>query len=246
MDLGLKGKRGIVTGGSAGIGAAIVEQLAREGCDVFFCGRSGSRIAELEARLVSRRSSEWGRIQGSVVDVANRDAVASWLAAIGSCDIAVANASALSGEWAQAVTVDMQGTINLFEEASARVVDGGAITYVGSKAASFATPGVPAYGAMKAAMAHYAKSRSAALIHRGIRVNVVSPGDTFVEGGFWDNIRRSAPEAYADAVSANPMGRLGQPEEIARIVVFISSPAASFVAGSNWYADGGATEQVRI
>lgn len=84
------------------------------------------------------------------------------------------------------------------------------------------------------------------LIARGVRVNVVSPGDTFVEGGFWDRIRSAAPEAYAGAVAGNPLGRLASAEEIARVVAFISSPAASFVAGANWYVDGGATAHVQL
>lgn len=79
-----------------------------------------------------------------------------------------------------------------------------------------------------------------------MRVNVVSSGDTFAEGGFWDRIRSAAPEAYAGAVAGNPMGRLAKPDEIARVVAFISSPAASFVAGANWYVDGGATAHVQV
>jgi NAD(P)-dependent dehydrogenase (short-subunit alcohol dehydrogenase family) len=160
--------------------------------------------------------------------------------------VAIANASALSGAWEDALATDVGGTVAFLEEAAERIADGGAITYVASKAAGIATPSLPAYGASKAAMLHYAKSLSQALAHRGIRVNAVSPGDTFVEDGFWNGIRRNAPEAYAAALTGNSMGRLDTPDEIARVVVFVSSPAASFVSGCNWSVDGGATSHVRL
>lgn len=244
MDLGLAGKRAVVTGGSAGIGAAIAEALASEGCKVFFCGRDRERIERFESMISGRMTA--GVIHGAAVDVTDRAAVAAWLDGIDHFDIAIANASALSGDWDAAVATDLQGTVNTIEEAAERIADGGAITYVGSKAASFATPGVPAYGAIKAAMAHFAKTEAAQLIKRGVRVNVVSPGDTFVEGGFWDRMRQAAPDAYAGALEGNPLGRLARPEEIARVVAFISSPAASFVAGANWHVDGGATAHVQL
>lgn len=164
---------------------------------------------------------------------------------MGEFDIAVANVSALSGEWKAALETDLRGTVNVIEEVAPRIVGGGAVTYVGSKASGIATPGFEAYGAIKAAMAHYARSAAEKLIGRGVRVNVVSPGDTFVEGGFWDEIRRTAPQAYDAAVAANPFGRLAKPEEIARVIAFISSPAASFVCGANWHVDGGATNHVQ-
>ncbi len=246
MDLGLGGKRAVVTGGSAGIGAAIVEALLGEGCSVHFCGRSAERIARFETRLAGRREGGAGDARGAVVDVTDRAALSGWLDRIGGFEIAIANVSALAGDWESSIATDLHGTVGMLEEVAPRIADGGAITYVGSKAASFATPAVPAYGAIKAAMAHYTKSLAAQLAQRGVRVNTVSPGDTFVEGGFWDKIRRSAPEAYDAAVAGNPMGRLARPEEIARVVAFMSSPAASFVSGANWYADGGSTEQVRL
>jgi NAD(P)-dependent dehydrogenase (short-subunit alcohol dehydrogenase family) len=106
-----------------------------------------------------------------------------------------------------------------------------------------AAPRSASYGAAKAAMAHYMKSLSARLLP-AIRVNTVSPGDTLVDGGFWDRIRQQDTAAFERAVARNPLGRLATPQEIARVVVFLSSPAASFVAGSNWYVDGGSTQHV--
>ncbi|MFY8042111.1 MAG: SDR family oxidoreductase, partial [Rhodoferax sp.] len=79
-----------------------------------------------------------------------------------------------------------------------------------------------------------------------VRVNTVSPGDTLAENGLWDKVRIQDPDAYAKVVARNPLGRLATPEEIARVVVFLSSPAASFVAGANWYADGGSISHVQV
>lgn len=246
MDLGLNGRRAIVAGGSVGIGAAIVETLVAEGCDVVYCARDSARIERFDRQLTEARQAGHGKAAGRCVDVVDRAAVAAWLDAVGSFDIGIANASALSGDWQRAVEVDLFGTLNVMEEAGARLADGGALTYVGSKAAGMATPGAAAYGAIKAAMTHFAKTKAVELVARGVRVNVVSPGDTFVAGGFWDEVREAAPDAYAATLATNPLGRLAEPAEIARVVAFISSPAASFVSAANWHVDGGATQHVRL
>lgn len=246
MDLNLKDKRVVVTGGSAGIGAAIVETFADEGCEVHFCARNPSRIRDLEATIRAKASNGRGAVSGSAIDMTDRPAVSAWFDAIGKVDIVVANVSALSGDWSAALTTDLHATLNTFADAASRIQADGAITYIGSKASGIGTPGFEAYGAVKAALTHYTKSQAMYLGAAGIRVNVVSPGDTFVEGGFWDGIRKSAPDAYDAAVKGNPMGRLARPEEIARVVAFVSSPVVSFVNGANWHVDGGGTSHVQL
>lgn len=242
MDLGLTGLKAVVTGGSAGIGAAVVQALAAEGCRVWFCGRSETRIAALMAADWAGRE----RVQGAVVDVQDTPAVQQWFTSIGDFDILVPNVSALSGQWPAALAVDIQATVATTEAALPHLAASShaAITYIGSKAASLPSPRSPAYGAAKAAMAHYMKSLSVQLLPK-VRVNIVSPGDTLVEGGFWDRVRAEEPPAFQAALQRNPLGRLATAAEVARVVAFLSSPAASFVAGANWYVDGGSVQQVR-
>jgi len=242
MNLGLTGLTAVVTGGSSGIGGAIVRAFAAEGCNVIFCARNKSRI---DATLESTRSLP-GDVSADTLDVTDTAAFASWLNLAPQFDIFVPNVSALSGDWSATIDTDVKATVSATEATLPllRKSKHAAITYIGSKAGSLASPGSPAYGAAKAAMAHYMKSLSSRLLP-SIRVNTVSPGDTLAKNGFWDTVRVDDPETYAKVVARNPIGRLATPEEIARVVVFISSPAASFVSGANWYVDGGSINHVQ-
>lgn len=241
MDLQLTGLKAVVTGGSAGIGAAIVRVLAAEGCNVAFCARNQGRI---DATLGSVEGLG-GVVTGHALDVTDIARVKDWFESLGSFDIFIPNVSALSGDWNAAFRTDILATVDATEAAIPFLQRSkhGAITYIGSKASSMADAGN--YGAAKAAMVHYMKSLSLRLLP-AIRVNVVSPGDTLFVGGVWDKLRLGAPDAFKGAVDRNPMKRLAGPEEIARVVAFVSSPAASFVAGANWYVDGGSLGHVQL
>jgi NAD(P)-dependent dehydrogenase (short-subunit alcohol dehydrogenase family) len=241
MDLQLAGLNAVVTGGSAGIGAAIVRTLAAEGCNVAFCARHQERI---DAVLRSVESLP-GAVRARALDITDQERFEDWMGTLGAIDIFIPNVSALSGEWNAAFETDIRATARTTEAVVPVLLrsEHGAITYIGSKASSLA--GAGAYGAAKAAMAYYMKSLSLRLLPT-VRVNVVSPGDTLFEGGVWDSLRLQNPGAYAAAVERNPMKRLAGPEEIARVVAFVSSPAASFVAGANWYVDGGSVGHVQL
>ena len=243
MNLNLQGLTVVVTGGSAGIGAAIVRTFAAEGCRVFFCARQAQGVRQ----MVAATNGSAGKVQGTVLDVVDTPAFQTGLNDIGPIDIFVPNVSALSLDWDATLAIDIKATVALTESAIPHLSGSNhaAITYIGSKASSLAAPGSSPYGAAKAAMAHYMKSMSARLLPT-IRVNTVSPGDTLSDGGLWDKVQREEPERYLAVVQRNPMRRLATPDEIARVVAFISSPAASFVSGANWYVDGGSTSHVQI
>ncbi|MDC8772651.1 SDR family NAD(P)-dependent oxidoreductase [Roseateles albus] len=243
MDLKLAGLHAVVTGGSSGIGAAIVRTLAEEGCRVSFCARAQAGVDAAMADCAALP----GRVQGVALDVADTARVEQWFSELASFDIFIPNVSALSANWADAIATDINATVAVTEAAITYLQDSpnAAITYIGSKAGSLAAPNSAAYGAAKAAMAHYMKSLALRLLP-SIRVNTVSPGDTLAPGGLWDKVRLGDPAAYQKVLARNPLGRLASPQEIARVVAFVSSPAASFVAGANWYVDGGSVAHVQI
>lgn len=243
MNLQLTGLKAVVTGGSSGIGAAIVRVLAAEGCHVAFCARNQGRI---DATLRSVESLP-GAVEAYAVNIADREQFNTWLEALESFDIFIPNVSALSADWAASIQTDIEATVNASEAAVPFLLRSrhAAITYIGSKAGSLAAPSSAAYGAVKAAMAHYMKSLAKRLLP-SVRVNTVSPGDTLFDGGLWDRVRLDEPKEFKRVLERNPMKRLATPEEIARVVAFVSSPAASFVAGANWYVDGGSVSHVQL
>lgn len=243
MNLHLDGLHAVVTGGSAGIGAAIVQVLAAEGAQVSFCARRQIQIDEA-LRLASNDS---GTVRAEAIDVTDGIRFAKWLNDIDPFDIFIPNVSALSTDWCKSLQTDIQATVDATEAAVPILLKSShaAITYIGSKASSLAAPESASYGAGKAAVAHYMKSLALRLLPT-IRVNTVSPGDTFFTGGLWDQVRQSDPEIFKKVVERNPLERLATPEEIARVVAFVSSPMASFVAGANWYVDGGSTNHVQF
>jgi len=243
MNLQLSGLSAVVTGGSSGIGASIVRLLAEEGCHVAFCARRAEGVRSMLESVAGLP----GRVTGEVLDVNDAAAMAAWFARLGRFDIFVANVSALSTDWQQAMATDIDSTVRVTEAAVPHLQHSAhaAITYISSKAGSIAVPRAAAYGAAKAAMSHYMKSLSMRLMPQ-VRVNVVSPGDTFFAGGYWDKVRIEDPASYARILEGNPLKRYASADEIARVVVFVSSPAASFVAGANWHVDGGSTLQVQL
>ena len=243
MNLQLKGLHAVVTGGSSGIGAAIVNALAAEGCRVSFCARRQAQIDEALARVADLP----GEVQAKGVDITDGKAFANWIEALDAFDIFIPNVSALSADWKESLQTDIQATVEATEAVIPILLRSShaAITYIGSKAGSLAAPESASYGASKAAVAHYMKSLALRLLPT-VRVNTVSPGDTLFAGGLWDQVRLSDPEFFQTVVQRNPLKRLASPEEIARVVPFVSSSAASFVAGANWYVDGGSTNHVQF
>jgi 3-oxoacyl-[acyl-carrier protein] reductase len=253
MDLQLHGKRVLVTGGGSGIGLAIAEQFAAEGCAVGICGRTRST---LDAAL-QRLAVHGGTAVAHVVDIADGTAIGPWVdqaaAELGGLDIVVHNASGGSGvgedAWRRNIDIDVLGFSRLVEHATPHLADSPAasVVAISSTAAveAFGNPAAP-FGAMKAALIHQCTGLSKTLAPQGIRVNAVSPGPIFFDDGPWDAVRSSRPEFFDGIVSQIPRGQLGSPEEVARIVAFVASPAAALVTGANIIADGGITKRIPI
>ena len=253
MDLGLQGLRALVTGGTKGIGRAIVEGLAAEGAAVGFCARTEQDVADTLAAL----TRDGYTAVGLAADVGDEASLRHWVehcaAELGGVDIVVANVSALAipdepASWRASFDVDMMGTVGLVSAALPYLEQSNApaivtIASVSGREIDFAAG---PYGVFKAAIIHYTQGLAYQLAAKGIRANSLSPGNTYFDGGVWQNIERHNPDLFAAAKALNPTGRMARPEEIARAAVFLASPAASFMTGANLLVDGALTRGVQF
>lgn len=251
MDLKLKGLRALVTGSTKGIGRAIAELFATEGADVAVCGRTASAVEEAVRSLQSKGV----KVYGQAFDVSDGSALKSWVdgaaTSLGGVDILVCNVSALAvgdtpESWEKSYRTDMMHTVNAVSAAvpyleKSKAASISVISSVSGFEIDFAAG---SYGATKAALIHYAKGLSQQLSSKGIRVNAISPGNTYFEGGIWQMIEKSQPALFKSTLAVNPSGRFGTAEEVAYGVVMMSSPLASRISGTNLVIDGALTKAV--
>ena len=253
MDLQLKGLRAVVSGGTKGIGRAMAETLASEGADVAICARNGEEVKATAAALAKKGV----RSLGHVVDVGDGKALKGWVeavaAAFGGIDIVIANVSALAigGDeegWRRGFEVDLMHSVRLVNAAMPWLEKSraGSIVTISSVSGREIDFAAGPYGAFKAALIHYTQGLAYQLAGKGIRANTVSPGNTYFEGGVWNKIKDGNPDLYQTALGLNPTGRMGTPQEMANAAVFLASPVASFITGTNLVVDGALTRGVQF
>ncbi len=254
MDLGLGGTAALVTGSSRGLGRAIALELAREGCRVCLCARGKDALEDAAAEVRARGVGAVAVVADVTTESGIREAVETVLAAFGQIDILVNNVGGSTGasfqetsaeDWQRAIDLNLMPAVR----ASRLVVPhmrargGGAIVNIASiygREWGGAYVRRPTYMAAKAAEIAMAKALALELAPYGIRVNSVAPGSILFPGGGWERRLREDPEGIAAFIKADlPLGRLGRPEEIARVVAFLASDAASLVLGACLNVDGG-------
>ncbi len=252
MDLGLKGQKAIITGGSRGLGRAAAETLAAEGVDVAICSRGADGVEEARKSLEAKGV----KVFAQAVDVADKDALEAFIAAaiadLGGLDILVSNPSGGNGmdeaAWKANFEVDLMGAVRSVNAAAGALSESGNgnVIFISSTAAVETFMGPTSYNAIKAGLITHANGLSQALAPKGIRVNTVSPGPIMVEGGSWDMIKTHNAAMYEATVAQVPAGRLGTAQEVADAIAFLASPRSAFTTGVNLILDGGFTKRVNF
>lgn len=255
MDLGLTGRKVIVTGGSRGIGRAIVAGALAEGAAVATCARDGETLATTAAELLAAQPG--ATLLADPVDVTDGPGFEAWLASaierLGGLDALLLNASIQpagddDATWELTFAADVLQIARAVRVARPALAasDSAAIVLTSSTTAlSQSTPQIQhAYGSVKAAVLSYGSKLAALLGPDGIRVNTVIPGPIEFPGGSWDRMRQAMPQVVESVERMSVLGRLGGAEEVAAAVLFLAGRPSSYITGASLRIDGGVTKTV--
>ncbi len=245
MQLDLTGRNAIVAGGSRGIGRSIALAFARAGANVSICARGESALSATQAELKAMGH----KVHATACDLGDAAAVANYVAAaaqaLGGIDVLVNNASGFGSSddeagWAASINVDLLSTVRASRAALPFLAQSkGSIINISSTAALKPSPRNPPYGAIKAALVQYTLSQAAQYGAQHIRVNCIAPGSIEFPGGSWEKRKTTDPKLYNAVFNRIRFGRLGTPEEVANVALFLASSAASWVTGQTIAVDGG-------
>jgi NAD(P)-dependent dehydrogenase (short-subunit alcohol dehydrogenase family) len=235
----LQGKVAVITGGTAGIGLAAAKLFVREGAYVFITGRRQKELDEA-VKAIGRNVAG---VQGDVARLADLDRLYEIVKAKGRIDIVLANAGLAEFSPLEKITeehfdklfnLNVKGALFTVQKALPLLNDGASIILTGSVAGVKGTPAFGVYGATKAAVRNFVRAWTVELKERGIRSNVLSPGPIDTE-----QVTRQPADVIDRIVSTIPMGRMGEPDEVAKAALFLASDDSSFVTGIELFVDGG-------
>jgi 3-oxoacyl-[acyl-carrier protein] reductase len=237
MKIDFAGRKAIVCGGSRGIGKAIALGFAQCGGDVSICARDPKTLEETRAEI-----AKLGRkAHAASADLSQPEAVRGYvrdaITALGGVDLLVNNASAFGSSdddkgWTSSLAIDMLAIVHATQEALPALKQSqGSVVNISSIAAHHPAARQPPYGAIKAAVIHYTTTQAVMYAKDRIRVNCIAPGSIEFPGGVWDRRKTENPTLYNATLASIPFGRMGYPEEVANVALFLASPFASWITG---------------
>jgi 3-oxoacyl-[acyl-carrier protein] reductase len=246
MQLDLAGRRTIIAGGSRGVGFATATAFAKAGASVSICARNAEGLEQARLSL-ARTGTSIHAMRCDLSDPASIDAyVAAAADALGGIDILVNNCTGQASgnteeDWARTIAVDLMGTVRATNAARPHLEKSGhaCIVNVSSRTAFGPSPRTQPYGAIKAALMQLTASQASDMARSGVRVNCVAPGSTEVPGGWWEKCRTRDPDLYNSTLASFPFGRFGRAEDAAGVILFLASPAGSWITGQTILVDGG-------